>query len=128
MRLKCAGVGQSSLHAAGRAGVGVVQLVEAVPAVAVATLDEGVGEHLLMTGRLPHLAGLEDRRVEADDVVALLDHGPPPRFLDVAQQLDTQRPVVVRGAEPAVDLGGLKDEATLLGEVGDGVEGDFGHE
>ena len=59
----------------------------------------------------------EDGGVEADHVVALLDHGAPPRVLDVAQHVDAERPVVVGGAEAAVDLGRGEDEAPVAAEA-----------
>src|SRR6476659_3431860 len=46
--------------------------------------DEGVGERADVAARLPYLRRHEDRGVEADDVVAELDHGAPPGVLDVA--------------------------------------------
>ena len=39
----------------------------------------------------------------------------PPLVLDIAQQFDAERAVVVSGAQPAVDLGRLEDEAAFLG-------------
>ncbi len=63
----------------------------------------------------------ENRRVEADDVVARRDHLPPPRVLDVALELDPQRAVVPRARQPAVDLAGLKYEPALLAQVYDGL-------
>ena len=117
-------LGEAVLGAAIRAGVRIGQLVEAEALIAVAALHQGIGEDRLVTRSLPHLTGLEDGRVEADHVVPLLDHGPPPLVLDVPQQLNPERAVVVGGANPAVDLGGLEDEAALLGEVGDRVEAD----
>ncbi len=61
----------------------------------------------------------EDRRVEADHVVAQLHHRAPPGVFDVAQHEHPERPVVVGGAEPAVDLGRGEDEAPPLGQVDD---------
>ena len=60
--------------------------------------------------------------VEADDVVAQLHHRAPPGVLDVAQQQHAEGPVVVGGAEAAVDLGRREHEAAPLAEVDDLVE------
>ena len=48
-------------------------------------------------------------------------------LLDVTQQLDTERPVVVGGANSSVYLGGLEYEASLLGQIRNRVEGRCGH-
>ena len=61
--------------------------------------------------------GDEDGGVEADHVVALLDHGAPPGVLHVAQHVDAERPVVVGGAEAAVDLGRREDEAPVAAQA-----------
>ena len=79
-------------------------------------LHEGVGEALQVARRLPGARVHEDRRVEGDDVVALLDHGPPPLRPDVRLQQDAVVAVVVRRGQPAVDLRGLEDEAAALAE------------
>ncbi len=108
--------------AAGGALVRVVELVEPVAGVAVPAVDQRVGERGDVARRLPDLRRLDHRRVETDDVVTRSHHGMPPLLLDVAEQLDAERSVVVRRAEAAVDLRRLEDEAALLGEVDDGVE------
>src|SRR6185436_20121281 len=77
-------------------------------------LDERVGEALEVARGLPDTRMLEDRRVERDDVVAFLQHGPPPLGLDVALQQHAVVAVVVGRAEPAVYLRGGEDEAAPL--------------
>ena len=67
--------------------------------------------------------------VEADDIVALLDHRPPPGALDVVLELDAERPVVPDGVDATVDLGRGEDEAAALGKRDDGLEaGDGGRD
>ena len=106
--------------------LGAGQLVEPEAAVVGLAFHERVGERPDMARRDPDLRRHEDARVEAHDVVAQLDHGPPPGLLDVVLQLDAERAVVPDGVDPAVDLGARKDEAAALGqrhdrlEVGDG--------
>ena len=89
---------------------------------AVAAVDERVGEVRQVAGRLPHRGRRQDGGVEADDVVAQLHHRPPPGVLHVAQHQHAERAVVVGGAEAAVDLGRREHEAAPLGEVDDLVE------
>ena len=61
----------------------------------------------------------QDGGVEADHVVAQLHHRAPPGVLDVAQQQHADGPVVVGGAEAAVDLGRREHEAAALRQVDD---------
>ena len=58
----------------GRAALALLELLDEVVGaealVAGLALDQRVGERVDVAGRLPHLPGQDDRRVEADDVVA----------------------------------------------------------
>src|SRR5690606_6018325 len=56
------------------------------------------------------------RCVEADDVLALVDHRAPPLVHDVALELDAERSVVISAPEPSIDLARLKHEASLFRE------------
>ena len=95
----------------------------------VCALDERVAERADMARRDPHLRVHQDPGVEPDDVVALLDHRPPPRALDVVLELDAERPVVPDGVDAAVDLARGEDEAAPLRERHDGLElGDGGRD
>ena len=75
-----------------------------------------------MARRDPDLRVHEDAGVEPDDVLALLDHRPPPRPLDVVLQLDAERAVVPDRVDPAVDLARREHEAAPLRERDDRVE------
>src|SRR5205814_437838 len=81
-----------------------VQLVGARASLALLAVDQRVGEGRQVAGCLPDPRRHDDRGVDPDHVVALLDDRPPPGVLDVALQLDAERPVVPEAAEPAVDL------------------------
>ena len=122
MRLNWRASVKVSVLAAARAGVRVVELVEPEPLLALLAVDERVGEVRQVAGRLPHRRRAEDRRVEADDVVAQLHHRPPPGVLHVAEHQHAERPVVVGGPEAAVDLGAREHEAAALAQVDDLVE------
>ena len=93
-----------------------VDLVGPPALVAVLAVDQGVGEGGQVARGLPDGGRAEDGGVEADHVVALLDHGAPPGVLDVAQHVDAERAVVVGGAEAAVDLGRGEDEAAVAAQ------------
>ena len=82
-------------------------------------LDERVGEAVEVARCLPDPGVLDDRRVEGDDVVALLQHRPPPLAFDVVLEQDAVVAVVVGRADPAVDLRGGEDEAPALAEGDD---------
>ena len=68
-------------------------------------LDQRVAERPDMARRHPYLGVHEDPGIEPDDVIALLDHRPPPGALDVVLELDAEGAVVPDGVDAAVDLG-----------------------
>ena len=75
-------------------------------------------------GRLPDARVEDDRGVERHDVVALLHHRVEPERADVVLRQDAVVAVVVRRAEPAVDLGRREDEAAPPAEGDDLVHRD----
>ena len=89
---------------------------------AVPAVDHRVGEGRDVAARLPDARVHDDRRVDADDVVALLHHRPPPGALDVVLHLDAQRAVVPEAADAAVDLAAGEDEAAPLAQRDEGIE------
>ena len=76
-------------------GVRLDEVVGAVALVAGEALGQRVGERVDVAAGLPHLAGEDDAGVDADDVLAALDHGLPPLALDVVLQLDAVLSVVI---------------------------------
>src|SRR5438094_320472 len=67
-------------------------------------VDERIGEAREMPGGFPHRGVHDEGRVDPDDVVATGHDRAPPRVLDVALQLDAERPVVsARTAEARGD-------------------------
>ena len=98
------------------------QVVGPEPLVAGLALGQRVGERGDVAAGLPDLGGEDDRGVEADDVVALLHHVPPPLALDVVLQLHAERSVVPRGTQTTVDVTGRVDESTSLAQVDNGIE------
>src|SRR5262249_5609215 len=94
----------------------LAELVGAVAELARPAVDERVGEPRDVAGRDPDLRVEDDRRVEADDVVALLDHRAAPLGLDVAVQQDAVVAEVERRPESAVDVRRREDEGTPPGE------------
>ena len=84
----------SSMTFLGR--VRLLHVVLTMPLVTVQALDQRIVEHLDMARGHPHLAGQDDRAVDADDVVAAGNHRLPPLPLDVLLELNAQRAVVPR--------------------------------
>ena len=76
-----------------------------------------------MPAGLPDFRRHDDGRFEAGDVVALADHGVPPKFLDVALEFRAERAVVPKTVDAAVNLGGLENEPAPLAQ-----RHDFFHE
>jgi hypothetical protein len=86
-------------------------------------LHERIAEAGEVAGGLPGARVLDDRRVERDDVVALLDHRLPPGVGDVVLEQDAVVPVVVGVGDAAVDLRRGEDQAAALTERDDLVHG-----
>ena len=105
-------------QAVGRVGF---QVIGPPALLAVAAVDQRIGEVGQVTGRLPDPRAGQDGGVEADDFVAELDHRPPPGVFDIAQHEHAEGPVVVGGAETPVDLGRREHEAALLAQPHDVV-------
>ena len=108
-------------------GVGL-KVVVTEPLVAVRAFDQWIAEPRDVATGLPDLRRHEQRRFQAHDLVAELDHGSPPRGADIAAQLHPQRTVVPRRAQPAVDLRGLERDPPTLREGGDGLHEVGGHD
>ena len=87
--------------------------------------DQRIAERADVARRHPHLRVHQDARVEAHDVVPLLDHRPPPGALDVVLELHAEGPVVPHGVDAAVDLRAGEDEAAPLAERDDRLQ--LGH-
>jgi hypothetical protein len=92
------------------------EVIFAVSLVTIRALNERVGEHVDVTGGLPHLTGQDHARVDADDVIAALHHAAPPLLLDVLFELGAEWAVIPSRSRAAVDFTGLKDEAAVTGE------------
>jgi hypothetical protein len=101
----------------------VGEVVGAEALLAGAAVDERVGEAREVAAGLPHARVLEDRRVQRDDVVAVLEHRAPPLRLHVALQQHAVVAVVVRRPDPAIDLRGGEHEAPALAQGDDLVHG-----
>src|SRR5438876_756551 len=86
---------------------------------AVPAVDERIGEAREMPGGFPHGGMHDEGGVDPDDVVATGHDRAPPRVLDVALQLDAERPVVEARTEAPVYLTAGKDEPPPLAEVQD---------
>ena len=83
----------------------VLQLVETKSLLACAAIDKRIVECLLMARVFPDKAILNDRRVDALNIVTLINEPVPPAFLDVVSEFHAERPVIPGRTQPAVDLG-----------------------
>ena len=110
--VSCSGLEPSASYARGI----LDEVVGSVAALARAALDEHVVEGATCARGLPHSRVHDDGRVEADHVLAHVDHAAPPLLFYVPLHLDAKRPVVVGGADAAVDLRALVHEAPALAE------------
>src|SRR5262249_39188717 len=102
-------------------GVRLLEMVGPEPLVARRALGQRVDELFQVARGRPHLRSQDDGGVDAEVVVALLDHRPPPLAADVLLQLPAEWAVVPRRARPAVDLTGRVHEAPALGQADNGI-------
>ena len=107
--------------------IAIVKLVLAEAPLAHRAIDERVTEIGEVSTRFEHLWWPENRCVDQDGVIALLDHRTHPCVLHVAQHQRPERAVVVGGSETTVDLRARIDEATTLAQIDDLVEVSRGH-
>ena len=94
-------------------------MVGAEPELAGAAVHERVGEAADVAGGDPDLGVEDDRRVEEDDVLALLHHRALPLGLHVLLEQDAVVAVVEGRAEAAVDVRARVDEAAAAAQRGD---------
>jgi hypothetical protein len=102
-------------------------VVGAEPLAARLAVDQRIGEAGEVARRLPGARVLDDRRVERDHVVALLDHRLPPGVDHVVLEQDAVMPVVVRVGDAAVDLRRGEDQTAAFAQRDDLVHGGGGH-
>ena len=105
--VESARLGEHALIATRRALSGAALLVAeqilAETGLAAAAIHQRIGEVVDVSGGLPDTRVHQDAGVEALNVLAI-GHSTPPGLLDIAQQLDPERPVIPAAIEAAVDL------------------------
>src|SRR3989344_3842675 len=69
-----------------------------------------------MTRRFPDSGVHEKRGINADRIVAVVDHRPPEGALDVVLELNAERAIIPRAGKTAVDLRAGEDKAPPLCE------------
>lgn len=89
-------------------------------------IDERVGEVGDMAAGDPGGGVHEDGGIESFDIVALINHGAPPGFFDIAFEFDPDGSVIPGAAKSAVDLAALENDAAAFAERNDGIHGN-GH-
>ena len=114
------------VHVDALAGLGCLdELVRPLPGAAALAVHQRIGEVAHMTGGDPGLGVHQDGGVQTHVVIGLLYELFQPRLLDVIFELHTQRAVVPGVGKAAVDLGAGIDEAPVLAEVYNHVQGFF---
>ena len=102
------------------------EVIRAEALLAEAAVDQRIGEARDVPRGIPDRRVEDDRRVEGDDVVALLHHRLEPAGLDVLLEEDAVMAVVVRRAEAAVDLRRREHEPAPARQRDDPVHRDLG--
>ncbi|CAB4789193.1 unannotated protein [freshwater metagenome] len=67
----------------------------------------------------PYGRGRKNGGVQADDIVAKLDHRAPPGILHIPEQEYAEGAVVVGGAESPVNFSRREDESSALSQIND---------
>ena len=75
-----------------------------------------------MSTVFPNQPVQNDRRVDAFDVVPVVNKPAPPRLFDVIAELDAEWTIVPGAAEAAVNFGRRKNKTSPFGERNDGVD------
>ena len=83
------------------------------------TVDHWVGEGIDMSGSLPDRRVHDDGGIEAYHILTFPGHGAPPGIAQIPLQLRAERAVIPEAVDPAVDFGGLVDEAPAFAEADD---------
>ena len=90
------------------------ELIGSMTALADLAVHERIGEAAEVTGRDPGLGIHDDRGIETNVVLAFRDEFFPPCLLDVVLELHTQRTVIPRIGQTAVDFAPGVDKASVL--------------
>src|SRR5437660_4016171 len=93
-----------------------VDLIRAEPFLAQEAIHHRITERAGMAARFPNLWMHDDRRFQPNHVIAILRHAAPPIILDVALELRTERTVIPKAIDPAVNFGRLEDQSAALAE------------
>ena len=117
-QVEVARLGERAGHPAVGAFFERFQMVGAKSVLAVAAIDQLVVKNVDVPRRLPDVGMHDDRRVERHDIVPQGDDLAPPGVAHILFEQRAERTIVVEAADPAVDLAGLKDEATPLRQGG----------
>jgi len=80
------------------------------------TVNHRIAERVHMAAGLPDFRVHDDGGFEADDIVAQLDHVAPPQLLDVALEFGTERTVIPKTVDAAVNFRGLINEPAPLAQ------------
>ena len=110
-----------------RTCVGVVQLVLTVAGLALGAVDQRVRKVGQVSRCLPDLGRAQNRRIDENDIISLLNHGANPRVFHISQQQRPERAVVVGRPKSAVDLCRRVNKTASLTQVDNLVEIGCGH-
>src|SRR5687767_8433578 len=92
----------------------VLQFVEAKSSLTTSAINQRVTESLLVPAVFPDQAILDNRRIQALDVVALVNQPAPPGLFDIVRQFYAERTVIPTAAKTAVNFRCRKNKASAL--------------
>jgi hypothetical protein len=111
--IELARLGHRAALPAVRAGI-AFELIRAKTMMAILALDQRIGKRVHVTAGLPDAWIHDYRCIYADNIVAVLHHSFPPGALDIVFQFDTERSIIPKTADSAIDLRRLKNESAPL--------------
>jgi hypothetical protein len=102
----------------------VGHVIGTVMTATVQTAREGIGEARHMSAGFPDSWMHGDGRIKSHHVVSQMNVVAPPQALDVILEFNSQRPIVPRRSEPAVNFARLKYKTAPLAQRHDLVHVD----
>ena len=98
-------------------------MIDAETAFAFFAIDQAIHKIFDVSAGLPHARMGNSRALDADHIIVILHHGPPPVATDIIAEFDAKGAEVIDASHAAVDLGVGVDEAAPLAERNDLVDG-----
>ena len=78
------------------------------------TIDHRIRKSIHVSRSLPNIGMQNNRAIQSNHILTFMDHAIPPSCLDVALQLNSQRPIIKKTIQSAVDIRRQKNKSLAL--------------